>query len=243
MCTISYLPLKDEHYILTSNRDESSMRPIALPVDAYEVHGRKVWFPKDPKGGGSWIATSGDDATLCLMNGGFEPYPFLPDHVYRKSRGLILLDYFRFNDVNDYAAENDFSNIEPFTLVVLENKTGTPTRLTELRWSGEELTATPMDATRPHIWSSAQLYTPHVRNLREQWFGEWLEHNQTFVQENILDFHRFAGDGHDNSDMIIDLGLLKTISICSIERGEGVTKIVYSDLLLGETKATTVYHE
>jgi hypothetical protein len=236
MCTISYLPLKNDHYILTSNRDESSLRPIALPVAEYEISGRKIYFPKDPRGGGTWIATSGDDATLCLMNGGFEPHPFLPHHVYRKSRGLILLDYFQYEDVDDYAEQNDFSNMEPFTLVVLENKREkSPTRLTELRWDGEQLISTPMDGTKPHIWSSAQLYTPRIRNMRQQWFGEWLERNETFTQESILDFHRFAGDGHDNSDLIVDLGELKTISICSIERGDGVTKVVYSDLLKAET--------
>jgi hypothetical protein len=242
MCTVSYLPLENGHYLLTSNRDESLLRPAALPIHQYRVDERTVYFPKDPKGGGSWIATTGDDATVCLMNGGFEPHVFLPDHVYRKSRGLVLLDYFGFADAEAYAAHYDFDNIEPFTLIVLENKNEEQTRLTELRWDGTHITRTPMDAGIPHIWSSAQLYTPRVRKMREQWFGQWLEAQNDFTQERILDFHRFAGNGDDTTDLILDLGGLKTVSICSIHRDEGVTTIVYTDLQKGDVHNYLVYH-
>jgi hypothetical protein len=243
MCTVSYLPLQHDQYLLTSNRDESALRPIALPIAEYTVNGRTLYFPKDPKGGGSWIATTGNEATVCLMNGGFEPHPFDPTHVYRMSRGLVLLDYFSYENAEAYAAQYDFDNIEPFTLIVLENRNDSPTHLTELRWDGKRITLTPMDAAVPHIWSSAQLYTPRVRTMREQWFGRWLEAHERYTQEHILDFHRFAGTGDDTSDLILDLGELKTISICSIHRDETVTTAVYTDLLKGTTNHSVIYHE
>jgi hypothetical protein len=242
MCTVSYLPLRKGNYLLTSNRDESSLRPIALPVEEYRVAERKVYFPKDPKGGGTWIATTGNDATVCLMNGAFEPYDFEPAHRYRKSRGLVLLDYFSYENAEAYAAHYDFENIEPFTLIVVENAPGSPVVLSELRWDGTTITRTVMDAKAPHIWSSAQLYTPRIRAMREKWFGEWLSLNPAFKQQKIFDFHRFAGDGNDSTELIVDLGTLKTVSICGIHRKSTETVIVYADLLKMTTRHTFVYY-
>lgn len=243
MCTVTYLPLPDQHYILTSNRDESLQRPIALPVTDYRVGEQTLYFPKDPQGGGTWIATSGKDATVCLLNGAFVPHPLFTGHVYRKSRGLVVLDYFAYDHVDAYAQFYDFDNIEPFTLVVIENKTPGSTRLTELRWDGSQIIQTPMDAQVPHIWSSAQLYPPEVAAQRREWFREWLHTHTDYLQESILQFHRFAGDGNSHSDLIVDMGMLHTVSICSMQREAGQMTTVYEDVQKAETHRYVVPNE
>jgi uncharacterized protein with NRDE domain len=96
MCTVSYLPLPSAGYILTSNRDEAPERPTALPINHYRIGERTVYFPKDPQAGGTWIATTGDESTICLLNGGFVPHIAAPGHHYRKSRGMVVLDYFLY---------------------------------------------------------------------------------------------------------------------------------------------------
>jgi len=241
MCTVSYLPLSPSDYILTSNRDEAVERPSALPINQYLIGERTVYFPKDPQAGGTWIATTGDNTTLCLLNGGFEPHLIPEGHTFRKSRGTVLLDYFQHENTDVYIETYDFSNIEPFTLIVIETVNGL-TVLRELRWTGSQLTVTPMNASEPHIWSSVTLYSEGVRTQRQNWFQDWLNRRKTFTQNEILQFHRFAGEGNPMHDLIMQKGNRQTVSICSIERTEGLTSAVYMDLKKEETSNYLVYH-
>ncbi len=55
MCTVTYLPSANGFY-LTSNRDEKSTRPAALPPAVYFLNGSKIIYPKDAQGCGTWIA-------------------------------------------------------------------------------------------------------------------------------------------------------------------------------------------
>ncbi|MBI3240248.1 MAG: NRDE family protein [Flavobacteriia bacterium] len=205
MCTVSYLPLSPSDYILTSNRDEAVERPSALPINQYLIGERTVYFPKDPQAGGTWIATTGDNTTLCLLNGGFEPHLIPEGHTFRKSRGTVLLDFFHHENADAYINTYDFSNIEPFTLIVIETVNGS-TELRELRWTGSQLTVTPMNASEPHIWSSVTLYSEGVRTQRQNWFQDWLNRRKTFTQNEILHFHRFAGEGNPMHDLIMQIG-------------------------------------
>ena len=241
MCTVSYLPLSPSDYILTSNRDEAVERPSALPINQYLIGERTVYFPKDPQAGGTWIATTGDNTTLCLLNGGFEPHLIPEGHIFRKSRGTVLLDFFHHENADAYINTYDFSNIEPFTLIVIETVNGS-TELRELRWTGSQLTVTPMNASEPHIWSSVTLYSEGVRTQRQNWFQDWLNRRKTFTQNEILHFHRFAGEGNPMHDLIMQKGNRTTVSICSIERTEGLTSAVYMDLKKEETSNYLVYH-
>ncbi|MGL1516781.1 NRDE family protein, partial [Vibrio parahaemolyticus] len=49
-------------------------------------------FPKDPDGGGTWIALKENGDVAILLNGAFENH--IPAYPYRRSRGLIFLDIF-----------------------------------------------------------------------------------------------------------------------------------------------------
>ena len=241
MCTVSYLPLKDANYILTSNRDESPKRPNALPINQYCIGDKTVYFPKDPQAGGTWIATTGDDRTICLLNGAFQPHVQQAGQTFSKSRGIVVLDYFRYAGLLDYTEQYDFDQVEPFTLIVLET-INSQTQLTELRWDGELLHSTAMDETIPHIWSSVTLYSPEIRLQRTNWFDQWINEHAAFAQDNVMDFHRFAGEGDQTSDLIMQKGNRQTVSICSIQRNEGLTTAVYVDLLKEETSNYVVYH-
>jgi len=42
MCTVTYLPLADNRFILTSNRDEGVMRKPALMPEVYEIAGKQA---------------------------------------------------------------------------------------------------------------------------------------------------------------------------------------------------------
>ena len=50
MCTVTYLPLGNNNFILTSNRDEAPSRKTT-PPKLYEEDGVKLTYPKDELAG------------------------------------------------------------------------------------------------------------------------------------------------------------------------------------------------
>ena len=72
MCTVTYLPLKGNDFILTSSRDVPFSREKALHPQEFIEEGIKLWYPKDGKAGGSWIGLSSKNRLICLLNGAFE---------------------------------------------------------------------------------------------------------------------------------------------------------------------------
>ncbi len=227
MCTVTYLPIDTKgSFILTSNRDERINRP-ALPPARYTVHGKELVFPKDLEKEGTWICVH-TSWVLCLLNGAFVKHKHEPP--YRKSRGIVLLDFYSFNKPEDFASHYDFTGIEPFTLLILglEN----PEALYEFRWDGHKAFLNFLDASIPHIRSSATLYTPEVVKMREDWFEAWIQKHSEFSQEAILDFHHFSDSGERSHDVLMQKNeLLKTVSITSISRLDQRLGIKYEDLL------------
>ena len=57
MCTVTFLPLSNNDFILTSNRDEQRQRETLHPK-IYEEDGIEMLFPKDKVAGGTWIGAS-----------------------------------------------------------------------------------------------------------------------------------------------------------------------------------------
>ena len=57
MCTVTFLPLKNDGFILTSNRDEQPNRITHPPLTVVEDE-TTLLFPKDEIAGGTWIGTS-----------------------------------------------------------------------------------------------------------------------------------------------------------------------------------------
>ena len=60
MCTVTFLPKAKGNFILTSNRDEDPQR-ASFELSRQTIGGRPVHFPKDPKAGGTWLATDKSD--------------------------------------------------------------------------------------------------------------------------------------------------------------------------------------
>ena len=100
MCTVTYIPSNKDSYILTSNRDESPQRASAEIPKKYKIFDQDIFFPRDPQAGGTWIASSEENYTLCLLNGAFKKHKWNPP--YRMSRGLVLLDFFKYNNTNKF---------------------------------------------------------------------------------------------------------------------------------------------
>src|SRR4026207_1041633 len=147
MCTVSFIPVKDK-YIITSNRDEKLCRKIAVMPGMFEYNGQKLFFPKDTDAGGTWIVMKENGDAAVLLNGAFICHNAEPP--YRLSRGIILLDIFSTEKPSVIFTKIDLRDIEPFTLVLLENNC-----LYEFIWDGTEKYCKQLSINRAYIWSSA----------------------------------------------------------------------------------------
>lgn len=242
MCTVTFLPSKHAlGYILTSSRDEKTSRPNAIIPQKYTIAGQTLFFPKDKLAGGTWLATSLNNFTLCLLNGAFVKHQSAPP--YRMSRGLMLLDFFKYNDVHTFISTYDFTHIENFTLVIVDSNNGV--NLYELRWDGSELHFDVKDAHEPHIWSSCTLYTDEAIANRKIWFEEFIYTQANWSKESIINFHKSAGDGSfENSIMMNRNNIVKTVSITCVENTEDNYTIQYLDTESTQTSALRIFkHE
>jgi len=232
MCTVTFLPDPQGGFILTSNRDEIILREKAeIPV-VRKIDNQKIIFPRDPKGGGTWIALSEKGRAVCLLNGAFEPH--VSAASYAKSRGLVVLESFRSEKAGDFFNQYSFEGVEPFTLLLTERK-----ELWELRWDGKRKHILQLDSSRPGIWASVTLYPEEIRNKRERWFNSWLTQND-FSVESIRRFHRFGGEGDQRNDVVINRdNRMLTQSITSIVFSQNQNaQVIYEDLLENKTYLT-----
>lgn len=234
MCTVSYLPLTGKGFIITSTRDEKSIRKPALPPEKYDVHGGPVFFPRDTDAGGTWISFSPGGFTLCLLNGGFFIHESNPP--YRRSRGLVLLDFYLYNDVVGFRDRYDFERIEPFTLLI-RNFGGAARdkfhpQFDEIRWDGEQVYHTQLNPDLPAIWSSVTLYSDEVIKQRRQWFEEWLAGHPEYSIGSAVNFHKTAGSGDIENDILMNRSnLVRTVSITSILNDPRRQEYFYEDII------------
>lgn len=234
MCTVSFLPLPGDGFILTSNRDEWAQRKPAIAPRRHQINGKYVFFPQDQQAGGTWIATCEFGYTLCLLNGGFEAHHTQPP--YRLSRGKMLLDFYFYDGLEDFRDRYDFTDIEAFTLLIINSNQGL--HLDELRWDGETLHHTPKSIQQPHIWSSVTLYSQTIIQQRRTWFAQWLKQYPVYTQEDILHFHEFGGDAGAENDLVMNReNKVLTCSITSIQKDANNHKMTYRDLQKGQTFA------
>ena len=225
MCTVTFLPIGVSDFILTSNRDEQPSRKTIEPND-YIEDGVKLTYPKDALAGGTWIGVSDKNRLVCLLNGGFETYE--RESFYKMSRGIIVKAILKEDDFNDYINNFDFIGIEPFTIVLLD--WNTKLKAYELVWDGKEKHFSKLKK-EPKIWSSSTLYTQKEKELRTEWFVDWLETQDEFKLEEILKFHHNSEIGTPEYAIKMKRSYVETVSITSVEKANLVINMNYEKLV------------
>jgi uncharacterized protein with NRDE domain len=233
MCTVTYIPQPGGHFVLTSNRDENAARsPQSLDYETIE--GARLVFPRDTGAGGTWIAASDTNRVVCLLNGAFEKHHHRPP--YRRSRGLMVLDFFRFATSVEFFEKYNFKGMEPFTFIIVDD--GQPY---ELRWDEKQQHVRPLDPLGSYLWSSATLYPSEVGKMRQQWFHDWRHGRQDFSPAAILDFHQTGGQGDTWNGFIMNReGRVQTVSITQVVKTDAGISLVYNDLLRNTIKKGAV---
>jgi Transport and Golgi organisation 2 len=223
MCKVTVIPSGDS-FFFTSSRDEWEGRQVASFPALHEIRGQLLLFPRDPQGGGSWIAVHESGNMGALLNGAV----FLHQHKppYQKSRGLILLDLIsNLSPVNAFK-DSDFKLIEPFTVILFDAQ-----KLYSCKWDGNKKWLASHSTLEPQIWSSVTLYDSVTIYKRETWFKNWISLNPFPSADEIIRFHLEAGDGDPCNDLLMNReGRIFTNSISSVGLSGESASFRYVDL-------------
>lgn len=224
MCTVSFVCSNDT-IIITSNRDEKIIRPSAIPPKNYTLNGKNIIYPKDSKAGGTWFVVGENGTVLVLLNGADEKHEVkLP---YRKSRGQIVLEMISSTSPKDFWNEINLENIEPFTLVLFQDK-----QLFQLRWDGVEKSTVDLETDKNYVWSSSTLYSKAIREQRSSWFYNFLDANPEITEAKMLRFHRYTETDNDENGLVINRNdELRTLSITQAVIEKNKVMIHHLDLI------------
>lgn len=244
MCTVTYIPTSTGFYF-TSSRDEKASRDTLIPA-IYEREGKELVYPRDLLAGGTWIASSLEGKTACLLNGAFANH--IKKDNYAQSRGLILLESFNYKSADEFSESVDLENVEPFTLLLLDSTISELKSFKEFRWDGEKKHLREIELSAPQIWSSATLYNSTVQQKRKDLFNQWLHKHSDFEDAMILDFHNKKHGLANSEDLLMKGdGDLMTLSISQIHFNGGESVFNYHDIINSksyniELKPKEVFH-
>lgn len=224
MCTVTYLPLGENNFILTSNRDESPIRKT-LPPEKYLEDGVQLVFPKDELAGGTWIGMSEKKRLVCLLNGGFENHQ--RNEYYKMSRGIIVKNLLTTKDPQEYINIFNFNEIEPFTIILVD--WDGYLKAFQFVWDGNKKHFKELQQ-EPAIWSSSPLYNKEVQKQRKWWFKDWLLKREKFTQNAILEFHEMTGKGNSATDIKMKRPFVETVSITSVKKENEEVTMIYKDI-------------
>ncbi|TVR80285.1 MAG: hypothetical protein EA412_05070 [Chitinophagaceae bacterium] len=235
MCTFTFFSAEDDSFFFNVNRDESPLRPKAKLPKKYFIENKKLFYPKDPQGGGSWICVNAGQQVACLMNGAFEKHK--RELPYKKSRGLVLIDFMSSSDKLTFFNDYDLEGIEPFTIVFFDIKQG----LFDFRWDSKDLHIKNEDSKKPHIISSSALFSNSQKKEREHWLEKFLGEIKKPDFNSIKNFHLEAGmENPLNAVCLNRFAIVASVSFCSINITKENTIFYYKDLLDGEEKSIII---
>ena len=224
MCTVTFLPLTNNDFILTSNRDEQRLRET-LPPKKYEENNVEMLFPKDKMAGGTWIGTSSKNRLICVLNGAFKNHK--KKENYKKSRGVIAKEMLQVKQIEPCVENLDLFEIEPFTMVIVDWN-NRQLNLFELIWDGDTKYFTKLK-NEPKIWSSSTLYKNDIKEIRKNWFQHWIANNE-FTSEAILDFHH-SEIGDKEQAVLMKRSNVETVSITSVKKEGTSIEMLYEDVV------------
>ncbi|WP_434361713.1 NRDE family protein [Parasalinivibrio latis] len=180
MCTASWI-IRPDGYSLFFNRDERRTRSEALLPEVTRQSGMRIVMPKDPDGGGTWIAMNDAGVSVCLLNyyQGKIPYGTL---VSRGQLVVSLADCRNVEEVNSRLTNLPLHKMAPFTLLLFTPDISKQRRPHAWQWDGLQLT--PRVVTAPVISSAVCL--EEVVHSRTDLYCQM----SPKTEEGALAFHR-----------------------------------------------------
>jgi uncharacterized protein with NRDE domain len=220
MCTVTYVPTS-KGFCFTSSRDEKTSRST-IPPTKYRHGEIDLFYPKDEVAGGTWFATSVTGRSACLLNGAFVNHQ--KSNFYAKSRGVILLELYKFKKIQYFVDAVELGGVEPFTLLLLEHPKGELEEFFELRWDGKTKHFREVSTVENQIWSSPTLYSFDIQKRRNKLFKSWVTKNKQVEDKRIMSFHQQRHGLNEAEDILMKrIGSLQTVSVSQLQLcGDGV---------------------
>ncbi|MFN0105633.1 MAG: NRDE family protein [Bryobacteraceae bacterium] len=192
MCTVSWA-LGANGYHLLCNRDEKRSRARATPPCVRTESNLQVIAPRDPVGGGTWIASNSRGISVALLNGcnlGEEDGG--PSHMSaNESRGRLPARLIRFGTVEatrDALEAMRLAAFLPFTVLILAP--GEPAHL--FAWNGREKRILTDDSAHGLVCSSS--HDPQgVRRYRHAAFDSLRRQAKSVNPDLLFWFHESHG--------------------------------------------------
>lgn len=182
MCTVSWL-LEQNSYQVLCNRDEKRTRMRAMPPSITLEAELSVLAPRDPQGGGTWIAANSQGTTLAILNGNLGAARTLKPI----SRGLLPQRLIRLGSMERILTElerTDLAQFLPFTLLVLNPELP----VHKVEWDGELRTLSVESSASGFVTSSS--FEPEaVRHSREALFEQMRASRGATTPDLLYKFH------------------------------------------------------
>lgn len=229
MCTVTFIAKGNDDFILTSNRDEIPERTTLAPQE-YTEENVKLIYPKDILAGGTWIGISEKSRLINLLNGGFEAHQ--REANYKISRGVVVKHLLSVTDVIQEINDFNFEGVEPFTIILVD--WSATLKLYELVWDAKTKYFKQLVLLK-YLWSFSKLYNHEMKAKRQKWFLDFLK-SKPQDTAHLMEFHHKGGEGDKTTNLQMDRGHIKTVSITQVEKSGNEIKLIYKDLKTGTQK-------
>ncbi len=233
MCTVTLIPRPDG-YRLAVNRDELRTRPTAEPPHTFAHDGRRVLYPRDPQGGGTWIAVNDAGLTLTLLNlnetNTTERVAGNHDTTTNKlSRGLVvpqLAEAASVDEALQMADRLDPTRYAPFRVLAIDDDhTGT------VRSDGRTLeTRRRARPEQPMMLTSSGLGDAVVEGPRRAEFDGWFGGDPAQWPREQDRFHRQRFDDRPEVSVLMSRGDARTVCWSAITVNAGRVELAHRDL-------------
>jgi hypothetical protein len=238
MCTVTVLPGAALAGRMTPgapvlrvacNRDELRSRPKAEPPATHILDGRSVLMPRDPEGGGTWIAANDRGLVFVLLNA-YPPQPSGTTAVVGgvgPSRGSIVPALASSDSVSealDRSAAIDARAFRPFRLIVLDRH-----QLIECWPAGAFLQHRRTFVHRPLVRTSSSLGDALVQAPRRALFRRFFDRaaDPRAAQDA---FHDHQWPGAEAISVRMERPDARTVSRSVVEVGHDLVRFSYSCL-------------
>jgi hypothetical protein len=146
----------------------------------------------------------------------------------KRSRGVLLNEYWRNPEPIDFLRSIDFSDYQAFTLILAAQNS-----LFVVSWNGREPLLQQLNPAEAWIWSSSTLYPTEIQQQREVWFQEWLKSEpNTTNWESVWNFHiHTRSEDAENGLRIRRPDGKQTVSINSVWVEADFLRMRYLDLV------------
>lgn len=241
MCTVTIAPnaefKRDQGHTIrvVCNRDELHRRAIATPPTVERFGARQAILPRDPQGGGTWIAANDAGLVFVLLNAtSWNDEPISNP----TSRGSIipgLLGSQSLEEAIRLAKRMDVAHFYPFRLVLLDR-----TDVAEFARERSKLVMRERTSTdSPRLFTSSGLGDELVAAPRRALLREYFSAGADWHAQQDA-FHRHRWPGREHVSVLMCRSDARTVSRTEIELNDERVRCSYFDLTSRE-KASRVH--